>query len=136
MGSEKHLINDEIQPEYYKFKEKIFNCKKPIRFPNGYQRTKDVAFSLIIDKNGCETRLDYINARKLIYVKEYCRLIRKLDELSELKNYLVEGKALVICEIDVPNNEQITLTKLESLVNNKNIKFGHGLCLAWELLKD
>lgn len=54
-------------------------------------------------------------------------LVQNETKSSRLIN---EGKNLVICEVDVPDNE------LEKLVENKSIKFGHGLCLAWELLKD
>lgn len=136
LGSENHLVDNEIQPEYYKWREAIFSCKNPIRYPNGYARRSKVAFTLLIDENGNEKRLSYIEARKEIYIKEYCRLVRKLPEFNRLSRLLNEGKNLVICEVDVPDNEVVTIEKLEKLVENKSIKFGHGLCLAWELLKD
>lgn len=137
IGSESHILDDVIQTEYYKWREAIFECKHPIRYPNGLKRRNQVAFSLLIDKNGTETRLDYIEARKRIYIKEYCRLVRKLPEYQELKNYLLEeNKTLVICEIDVPDNEVMSLEKLEKMADDKKIRFGHGLCLAWELLKE
>ena len=135
LGSEKHLINNHIQSEYYSWRDEIFKCDKPIRYPNGYKRASEVAFSLYIGLDGIEKRLDYIQARKNIYVKEYCRLIRKIPEFEELRNALKENKTLIICEIDVPDNEIITLPKLDTLLNNKRIKFGHGLCLAMELLR-
>lgn len=136
LGSECHLIDNVIQPVYYVWREAIFKCKKPIRYPNGFKRKSQVAFSLFVDKNGVEERLDYIDARKKIYIAEYCRLVKALPEFNELKNYLKEDKTLIICEIDVPDNEIITVEKLNELANDKSIKFGHGLCLAWELLKE
>ena len=126
----------EIQSEYYKWREKIFKCPKPINYPNGYARRSKVAFSLVIDQDGTEKRLSYIEARKEIYVKEYCRLIRKLPEYNQLIQFLKQGKHLIICEVDVLENETITIEKLENQVNNRNIKFRHGFCLAWALLED
>lgn len=137
LGSEKHLIDNVIQPEYYRWKAEIFNCPRPVRYPNGYSRRSKVAFSLLVDKHGNQKRLDYIEARKQIYIKEYSRLIRKMPEFDELKCLLNDKKKrLIICEIDVPDDEVITLDKLEQLVEDRNIRFGHGLCLAWELLKE
>lgn len=136
LGYEHHLKDDEIQPEYYKWREAMFECTKPVRYPNGYSRRSKVAFSLLIDKDGAETRLDYIEARKEIYVKEYCRLVRQMPEFNELLDLLKQKKHLIICEVDVPDNEVMRIDKLEQLVNNTSIRFGHGLCLAWELLKE
>lgn len=136
LGYERHLVDDVVQLEYYKWREAIFKCKKPIRYPNGFIRKSQVAFSLLINEDGTEKRLDYIEARKNIYINEYCRLIRKLPEFDSLKKYLEQDDVtLTICEIDVPDNETMSIEKLENLANNKNITFGHGLCLAWELLK-
>lgn len=135
-GAERHLIDGEVQPEYYKWRESVFACKKPIRYPNGFARKSEVAFSLLIDANGNETRLDYITARKRIYIDEYCRLVRAMPKFLELKRHLAQGKTLIICEVDVPDNEIITIEKLERLAEDERITFGHGLCLAWELLKD
>lgn len=136
LGSEKHLIDNNIQLEYYKWRDAIFSCKNPIRYPNGVAKKSKVAFALMIEKDGKETRLDYIQARKQLYVKEYCRLIRQLPMFQTLVDMLKDNKTLVICEIDVPDNEIITIEKLERLVEDTSIKFEHGLCLAWELLKE
>lgn len=135
LGREHHLLNDVVQPEYYKWRETIFKCPKPIRYPNGYKRQSQVAFTLLIDKDGREERLDYIEARNRLYITEYCRLVRALPEFRELVEILKSGKTLIICEVDVPNGETMSIQKLETLAQDKNIKFGHGLCLAWELLK-
>jgi len=134
--NEPHIKDNNIEPDYYKWRDEIFKCKKPIRYPNGHARRSKVAFSLLIDQDGTEKRLSYIEARKEIYIKEYCRLIRKLAEYNQLLQFLKQGKHLIICEIDVLENETITIEKLENLVNNKNIRFGHGFCLAWALLED
>lgn len=138
LGYEDHLINDQIQNEYFKWRDNIFNCKHPIRYPNGFKNKSNVSFSLLIDKNnGLEKRFNYIEARKNIYLKEYCRLIKKLDLYKELVDlYKNKKKTLIICETDVPDNEIITRAKLEKLIEDPSKPFGHGLCLAWCLLDE
>ena len=135
-GSEEHIDKaDNIQPEYYAWREKIFNCPKPIRYPNERKRVGETVFSLLIDRDGKERRLGYIEARKVIYFEEYCRLIEQLPEFEQLLKLLNEKKNLIICEVDVPDNEIITLEKIKTLIDCPSIKFGHGLCLAYSLLK-
>ena len=51
-GYEFHLQNNQITQNYYKWWLTIFDCKKPIPYPNGYSQTKETAFSLLINANG------------------------------------------------------------------------------------
>lgn len=132
---ESHIVDNRIQNEYYKWRESIFNCNKPIRYPNGFKNKSNVAFSLLIDKNGNEKRLGYIEARKEIYFQEYCRLIEKSPVFENLIDFYKNGKTIILYEVDVPDNEVITMEKLKKLIEDPNIRFGHGLCLAWKLLE-
>jgi hypothetical protein len=142
---EGNKINYEL---YYRWRNSIWACNNPIRYPNGYKNKHKVNFTLYIDKNGTETRMNYITARKELYVKEYIRLVRKLPEYSLLLMKLKQGKNLMICEIDVPDINKkghykndscithITIEKLELLMNDPSEAFGHGLCLCYALLND
>lgn len=137
---------------YNRWKKSLWNCKKPIRYPNKKNRTSQTLFSLLIDKDGNEQRLDYLSARKLLYVNEYMRLIRQLPQYTILLNYLKEGKNLLISEIDVPDKnkkgeygkhcnelnvfDNYTIGKIELLLNDPHEAFGHGLCLIYALLQD
>ena len=100
---------------------------------------------------GNETRLNYLQARKQIYAKEYIRLIQKLPEYGILLEKLRQGKNILICEMDVPangkrdnygldcdenNNCLMSIEKLKILLNDTTEAFGHGLCLAYSLLMD
>lgn len=144
----KNKINYEL---YNNWKNSLWSCDKPIRYPNKIFRRKNVQFALCIDKDGNETRMDYITTRKEIYMKEYIRLVKKLPEYNKLLNKLKMNKNIMICEIDVPaknkkgeygndvNNDNIcilSLEKLNLLLNDPNEAFGHGLCLAYALLTD
>jgi len=83
-----------------------------------------------------------------LYVNEYIRLIKQLLEYNILLNKLKNGKNLMICEIDVPAKNKkgkygddcndnnicnISIEKLELLLNDTNEAFGHGLCLLNDL---
>jgi hypothetical protein len=89
--------------------------------------------------------------RKEIYVKEYIRLIKNLQEYKNLLNKLKNGENIMICEIDVPAKNKkgeygkdcdennicyMSIAKLELLLQDANEAFGHGLCLAYSLLVD
>ena len=142
------IINYEL---YYYWRNSLWNCKNPIRYPNKIHRRKNTQFALCIDQKGVESRLDYISTRKQIYVKEYIRLIKKLPEYNNLLDKLKNGKNIMICEMDVHANNKIgnygkdcdnnnicymSIEKLELLLNDTNEAFGHGLCLAYSLLVD
>jgi len=136
---------------YYRWRNSLWACKNPIRYPNKMHNRKNTQFALSITKDGKETRLDYMSTRKEIYVKEYIRLIKKLPEYKELLDKLKRGENIMICEMDVPaknkkgeygkdcdNNNicHMSIKKLELLLNDTNEAFGHGLCLAYSLLID
>jgi hypothetical protein len=136
---------------YYRWRNSLWECTNPIRYPNKMHRRKHTQFALCIDKDGNETRMDYITTRKDIYVKEYSRLIRKTPEYSKLLTKLTKGENIMLCEIDVPANNKkgeygndcdennichMSIDKLEILLNDPSEAFGHGLCLAYCLLID
>jgi len=142
------IINYEL---YYRWRNSLWACKNPIRYPNKIHRRKNTQFGLCVDKDGNETRMDYLTTRKQIYVKEYIRLIKNLPEYVKLLNKLKKGENIMICEMDVPANGKkgeygkncdenniyhMSIEKLEILLNDTNEAFGHGLCLAYSLLID
>ncbi len=143
-----NIINYEL---YFRWRNSLWECNNPIRYPNQIHRRKNTQFALCIDKEGNEKRFDYITLRKEIYVKEYIRLIKKLPEYQKLLTKLKKGENIMICELDVPaknkkgnygkdcdNNNicHVNIKKLESLLNDSSEAFGHGLCLAYSLLID
>lgn len=136
---------------YYRWRNSLYSCDNPIRYPNKIHRRANTQFALYVDKNGNEKRLDYIKSRKQIYLKEYVRLIKKTNEYELLLNKLCNNENLLICEVDVPSygkkgaygldiddngNCHMSLEKLEILLNDGSEAFGHGLCICYALLKD
>jgi hypothetical protein len=144
--------NDKINYEaYYEWRDSIWQCNKPIRYPNGFHHRHTCAFALIIDDEGNERRMDYLTLRREIYIKEYQRLARKTNEYKSILKMLREGQNIMICEIDVPKNGKkgefgkkvnedncyaISEKRLNKLFNDTSEAFGHGLALSAALLSD
>ncbi len=102
-----------------------------------------------------DEKLDYIQSRKKIYLKIYSKAVKKQEQFKELKERLIKGENLLIIEVDGPRQESIEYYKDKYNVsdnfivdntikiNKKNMKimlndikhpFGHGYCLAMNLL--
>ena len=149
--TETHVENSVISwPTYLNWRYSGFDCQHPIRRPNGNKAHECLCTILGKSDNSCEY-LDYIEARKRIYVKEYCRLIRKLPIYAKLLNMVRSGTNICIQEIDVPAANKkgfygslcrsdgvyiANLNSLEQLLNDPSEAFGHGLCLCIALLED
>lgn len=149
-----NLVNDDKTINYdlyFRWRDDLWNCQHPIRYPNKMQRKHRVKFGLYIDHDGNETRLNYLDLRKKMYMGEYIRLIRKLPEYSKLLNGLKKGKNIMICEVDVSSNGKkgeygldcddnnmciLSTEKVMKLLEDTSEPFGHGLCLAYALLED
>lgn len=145
---EKSSLNYDL---YYRWRDSLWNCQKPIRYPNRFHRKASVLFSLSLSRDGVEKRLDYITSRKELYVNEYIRLIRNTSEYKLLLKKFNSGKNLQICEIDVPANGKkgeygkdcdedniciLSLEKIKILLDDPKEPFGHGLCIAYALFQD
>ncbi len=81
--------------------------------------------------------IDYITARKTVYVKEYYNLIKDREMTLQWKKALEEGKNITIYDFDGPRTDEGGVTCLEvteELLNEKikDIKypFGHGYVVA------
>ena len=135
---------------YYHWRDSLWECENPIRYPNKIHRRKNTQFALYKSKSK-EKRLSYIQARKQIYFKEYVRLIKQTNEYNLLLDKLYNGENIMICEVDVPSNGKkgeygldcdsngtcyMTLDKLKLLLNDDNEAFGHGLCICYALLQE
>lgn len=148
-GKEHHLINDIVQDDYFKWRDSIYECKNPIRYPNSFKYKHTAKFALTHENNE-ENRRDYITARKEIYGMEYIRLIREIDIYYTILNKLKNGINICITEVDLPSNDksglfadvdedgifEVTEEKLQELVNCSTHSFGHGLFLCFALLSD
>jgi len=157
--SEYHLVNNEPNDNYWRWRNAGKNNKYPVRNPVGWNHMKTCAFSLEKDEPISESnpRLDYIESRKRIYLPIYYEAVTKSPRFHELKNRLLNGENLLIIEIDGPHQEslnyykqkwnvsddfiennsvQVTEQNLAILLNDPKHPFGHGYCLGWALFKE
>lgn len=147
-----------LTPEFYAWRQKLLNWPKPVRYPVGYEhRHKCVGYVI----PGTETiplkTLDYITARKEVYVKMFMELVRKQPQYQELLQMLRQGKKLLIVDVDaafveempyyrqkygvgedfiVNNTVAVTHRNMEILINDPKKPFGHTHALAMALLDD
>lgn len=152
-SEEVHYKDGKITDEYWNWRKKLMYNKYAVRYPVGFNNMKNCLFA--ISDDNLEERLDYISARKKIYVPEYIRLVKQHKKFIELKEKLNRGQNLLIIEVDGPHLESLPYYKEKyninddfiqrdtMLVNKDNINvmindglhpFGHGYCLAIALL--
>lgn len=156
--SEIHLDdNDNMLPEYINWRNKGMNNKDPIRYPATFEHKSKCKFALV-ENNGeiGENKLNYIEARKAIYLPLYCEMVKQEKLFHDLKQRLQKGENLLIIEVDGPHQESLNYYKVKynvddtfieqdsMLINDKNINimlndekhaFGHGYCIGMALLE-
>lgn len=144
--------NDNILPAYMAWREKGMNNPEPVRYPATFGHKSQCKFALA--ENDFNTKLNYIEARKAIYLPLYCSLARKEKMFHDLKERLKGGENLLIIEVDGPHQESLDYYKEKygvddkfieggtMLVNQQNADimlnddrhaFGHGYCIAMAL---
>ena len=172
-----YLDQSKITPDYWKWRAKGINHKHPVRYPNGYGGKEKCICALWSAKNNILAelddiedeyaemeQLDYIEARKRIYVPLYIKLAKQNAEFAELRKKLENGENLQILDVDGPDDTiyekngkipapydtmtqgihgvtsevgsiEITEENIKLLLNDPTQPFGHGYCLAVTLLE-
>lgn len=146
--AETHYRNGQILPAYWTWREKGMNNPYYVRYPVGFSNMSSCLFALA---EGSEERLDYISARKKIYIPIYCDLVKQQDKFLELKRRFKNGENLLIIEVDGPHEESLnyymeeygvkddfiesgtmkaTEENLMIMMEDDKHPFGHGYCLA------
>lgn len=143
--------------EFWRWKLTGENNSQPVRNPVGWKHLKECLFALEKDEPISETnpKLDYIEARKKIYVPLYINAVRNHPLFLELKERLARGENLLIVEVDGPHQESLsyyqqkygvgddfiqehsmpaTEHNLAYMLHDPKHPFGHGYCLAWALM--
>lgn len=150
---EVHYKDNKLTKGYLKWRKKGMSNKYPVRYPVGFHHRHKCLFAIKDVANPIS--LNYVDSRKEIYVKEYCKLVKTLDKFKELQARLQAGENLLIIEVDGPHQESASyyqkkynadkkfIDKSTILINENNIQimlnddkhaFGHGYCLGMTLL--
>lgn len=102
--------NGNITLEYWKWREKGMNNKYFVRYPVGFKYRGNCEYAM--SEDNVLKKLNYVEARKAIYVPLYCRLARAENNVFlSLKNRLKKGENLLIIEVDGPHQESIEYYK-------------------------
>lgn len=156
--AEQHLDEDgNPNDNYWKWRLALKNNPLPVRNPVGWKHLSTCAFALEKDEPISEDnpKLDYISARKIIYLPIYIKSVVNEPKYKELKQRLANGENLLIIEVDGPHQESLQYYKdkwgvddsfieqdsveasernLAILLEDPKHPFGHGYCLAWTLM--
>lgn len=156
--AEQHLIDGELTRAYFDWRSKGMQNGHAVRYPVGFHHRHECKYALAYEPDKSidpVKKLDYVESRKKIYVKEYCRLVKRVGKFEELKHRLDSGENLLIIEVDGPHQESLDyyrdkyrvgddfIDRDSTIVNESNIRimlndekhaFGHGYCLAMALL--
>lgn len=157
--AEVHVRKGKPTKKYWDWREKGMSNAYAVRYPVGYDKDMRASClcSLYENDEGKYEALDYIEARKKIYLKLYREMVRKTEMYQTLLNEVRNGKKIVIMEVDGPvessqtyykttynlkenfingNSMQANKIYLRMMLNDEKHPFGHGYCLAWALLED
>lgn len=96
-------------PAYWAWRQKLLANPYPVRYPVGYhhRHTCLCSFRELPEGSIDPTPLDYVTARKLIYVPEYIRLVRSHPLFVSLQQRFRHGENLLILDVDGPHEESL-----------------------------
>lgn len=154
---ETHIDDDgNLTPEYWNWRETGKNNELPVRNPVPWYHLKNCQFSLEKDLpiSKDNPKLDYIQARKKIYLPIYINAVKSHELFKELQTRYNNGEKILIIEVDGPHSESLnyyiekynvekdfikndsmlaTLENLNIMLNDGKYPFGHGYALAWAI---
>jgi hypothetical protein len=146
--------NGHVNDNYWFWRRSGMNMPDAIRYPVGFNHRHEVLYSLWETEEGYK-KLNYVEARKEIYVKVYSKLVKQHETFNTLVDMLKEGKNLLILEVDGPHQESLpyyknnyqvddnfiqqdtmlaTTENLDIMLNDTKHCYGHGYVLASCLL--
>eukprot|EP01083_Nonionella_stella_P011084 31536_1 len=144
--------NGTLTEEYWKWRDTGMKHQKAVRFPVGRANRFECLYS-VVDR-GNPQPINYIEARKKIYIPQYTAALIQCDKFKQLKRMYEDGQYLLISEFDGPlyqdydyyqdkygkmdivleGNVMIpTKENLKILLNDTKHPFGHGYCIAMAL---
>lgn len=97
-----------LTPEYLNSRKKGMNAADHIRYPVGFNHRHKCLFSL---KTLDGPHLNYIEARKEIYLPLYIDLVKKHPHFEFLLNKVKRGENILIIEVDGPHQESLDYYK-------------------------
>jgi hypothetical protein len=125
----KHIMPIDGYPDasWYKWRDAGYSNSRAIRYPMGKGAIPE--YSLW---NG--EKLEYIQARKKIYVPEYAKNVIETSAFKRLKHIYQDcyNTKLILLDYDAYDHQSLGMT-LKDVINNPNRKMGHAFVLIMML---
>lgn len=121
------MVDENKNPtyRYFEWRDKGFNQPNASRYPMGKGINPLYSYWKIGDKY---YKLDYIQARKLIYIPCYAKAVVKTEAFARLQDLLNQGYNLALSDFDGYNNDSYNLN-MKQVVNNTKKIMGHSFVL-------
>ncbi|KKL75882.1 hypothetical protein LCGC14_2050430 [marine sediment metagenome] len=126
-----HLgVDGKPNADFYKWRAEGLVDTKPHRYPMGKGAKPEYTWWL---KDGAFQQLDYITARKLLYIPYYSRNVERTQSFINLFKLTIRCNLdqvdLVLLDYDAYDHRALGMT-LKDVVNNPNKKCGHAFVLV------
>lgn len=115
----------EVTDEYWKWAMAGWKRKRAVRYPMGKGATP--LYSLWNHR-----QLDYVQARKVIYVPLYSKAVAESEGWKKLQELYKTEKVIVLKDFDAYNHDKLNLTLL-GVLNDPEKKMGHAFVLKMML---
>lgn len=119
---EQHLSpTNDILPSYYEWRDYGYSRNRAERYPMG----KGVKPLFMLWKGN---KYSYVDARKVLYIPFYVKLVLKTKSYSMLYNMVLRGDNVALRDFD--GYDHISKGVLfEDIINNKNKSLGHAFII-------
>lgn len=111
-----------LSPEWYKWRDAGFRSTKAERYPMG--KGKKPLYSLWDGEI-----LDYVTARKKIYIPAYRDLVLQTKSYAMLYQWVMEGRDIILRDFDGYDHVKMGMS-LADVANNPKKSMGHAFIIA------
>ena len=134
--------NNDPTPDFFEWRKRFLKSVKADRHPSLPKSItgKDCLYSVYYNKEEKKwEKLDYISARKKIYIPEYAKLVASTVTYKNLKERVDKGDKIALVDYDAWNyygKDMDSKVVMKDVVNNPSIKLGHGFVIKMLLQGD
>lgn len=125
----------DIKLEYFQWARNGFNDTYAHRYPMGKGAIPkfSIKFDGIINDDFVGRRLDYIEARKELYIPFYSKAVEATEAFQQLQElYLTSEQDIYLVDFDAYNAQALEMS-YKDVINCKTKKMGHAFVLAMML---
>jgi hypothetical protein len=119
--------------KWWKWAKEGWSNPKAIRYPMG--KGVQPKYALWCDEDGHFHKLDYIQARKMIYCPLYHDAVEKTSAYKQLMRIYRAEKKVVLLDYDAYDHEALKL-RLGNVLHQPLRKMGHAFVLAMMITRD